>query len=86
MIIQTFDTAISQLHDFQSIEDTLKQLGKSHFTRDVTESHYEGLAQAILAVLEEALEQDWSNKVKKAWVCAWTKMSNTMKGDHYPKI
>ena len=86
MIIQTFDTAIGSLQDFDSIEGTLEQLGKSHFTRAVTEHHYDGLARAILTVLEGALDQDWTNKVRKSWVCAWIKMSTTMKGDHYPKI
>jgi len=55
MIMKSFDTAISSLDDFMAIEDTLKKLGKSHFTREVTEAHYAGLGTAILTVLEEAL-------------------------------
>jgi len=55
MIMKTFDTAISSLDDFMAIEDTLKKLGKSHFTGKVTEAHYAGLGTAILSVLEETL-------------------------------
>lgn len=81
MIIQTFDTAIGSLDDFESIQDTLKQMGKSHFARSVTEHHYDGLAQAILTVLEGALDPDWTFKVKKSWICAWVKISTAMKGE-----
>lgn len=81
--MKTFDTAITSLDDYMAIEDTLKQLGKSHFTYKVTEAHYAGLGTAILSVLEDALQHDWNAKLKKAWVCTWIKMSNTMKGDQY---
>ena len=72
MIMKTFNTAINSLHDFDSLEDTLERLGKSHFSRNVTEHHYDGLAGAILTVLEGALGNEWNKKVKKAWVCAYT--------------
>jgi hemoglobin-like flavoprotein len=56
-------------------------MGKSHFARSVTEHHYDGLAQAILTVLEGALDPDWTFKVKKSWICAWVKISTAMKGE-----
>lgn len=86
MIIKTFDTAIGSLGDYEAIEATLKQLGKAHYARDVTVSHYNGLAGAILTVLEGALGDQWNKKVKKAWVCAYTKMTGTMKGEQYPEM
>ena len=78
-IIQTFDTAINSLHDYDAIEETLKRLGKTHSQRDITEENYAKLAQAILTVLEGALGSQWNNRVKKAWVCAYTKLTTTMK-------
>jgi hypothetical protein len=36
--------------------------------------------------LEGALGDQWNKKVKKAWVCAYTKMTGTMKGDQYPEM
>ena len=44
MMIRTFDTVIDSLHQYESVEGTLKQLGKTNFSNSVTESHYSGMA------------------------------------------
>lgn len=79
-VINTVNTAVQMLEDNKVDEllPVLKGLGKRHVAYGVLEPHYDVVGQALLATLEAAEGDAFTDEVKAAWTEIYGVISSTM--------
>lgn len=71
--------AVQRLDRLDPIVPMLEDLGRRHVTYGARDSHYETVGVALLWTLERALGERCTPEVKRAWVAAYTTLTQTMK-------
>jgi len=64
----------------------LRQLGKRHINYGVLPEHYPVVRQALMEVLEEAMEREFTEEVAAAWNKFYDEVEKHMISDHYSKV
>jgi hemoglobin-like flavoprotein len=71
-------TAVSNLHQLETILPAVKALGERHKGYGVTAAHYAPVGAALLWTLEKGLGPDFTPEVKAAWTEAYTALAGVM--------
>lgn len=69
---------VSKLHSLEEIEDQIKGLAQRHAHYGARPEHYQVVGQALLAMLEHKLAEQWNEPTKEAWIEAYTILSGAM--------
>jgi hemoglobin-like flavoprotein len=78
-LIAMLATAVTNLHQVETILPAVQSLGKRHVAYGVTAQHYEPVGVALLWTLEQGLGPDFTPTVKAAWVQAYAALAGAMK-------
>lgn len=78
-LMQTITVAVNNLHQVETIVDTVKELGAKHVGYGVKNEHYDSVGSALLYTLEAGLGDDWNDELKEAWTATYTLVADTMK-------
>ena len=79
-LITMLATAVTNLHQVDTILPAVEDLGKRHVSYGVTAKHYEPVGAALLWTLEQGLGADFTPPVKEAWTEAYTTLAGAMQG------
>jgi hemoglobin-like flavoprotein len=71
-------TAVSNLHQLETILPTVKALGERHKGYGVTPEHFAPVGAALLWTLEKGLGPDFTPETKAAWTEAYTALAGVM--------
>jgi diguanylate cyclase (GGDEF)-like protein len=71
--------ALGKLHDIESLEPTLKDLGARHLTYGATPAHYDAVAGALLWALEKQLGDAFTPDIRSAWVKVYETLATMMR-------
>lgn len=71
-------TAVSNLHQVETIIPAVQELGRKHVNYGVTEAHYKPVGEALIYTLEKGLGDDFTPEVKDAWVTTYTTLEGVM--------
>ena len=82
-VVTTVGTAVSLLKDLDTLVPVLQKLGLQHVGYNVLPVHYDVVGQAFIATLEDALQAEFTEAVKNAYVKVWNVVQTTMIGDNY---
>lgn len=78
-LIAMLATAVTNLHQVETILPAVQSLGKRHVDYGVTAQHYEPVGVALLWTLERGLGPDFTPPLKAAWTEAYTTLAGAMK-------
>lgn len=78
-LIAMLATAVTNLHQVDTILPAVQSLGKRHVAYGVTAQHYEPVGIALLWTLEQGLGPDFTPPLKAAWTEAYTTLAGAMK-------
>jgi hemoglobin-like flavoprotein len=79
-LIAMLATAVTNLHQVETILPAVENLGKRHVAYGVTPAHYEPVGAALLWTLEQGLGPDFTPPVKAAWTEAYMTLAGVMQG------
>ena len=82
-VVNTVATAVSLLKDLETLVPVLQKLGVQHVGYKVLPPHYDVVGQAFIATLEDALQTEFTEAVKNAYLKVWNIVQTTMMGDNY---
>jgi len=78
-LIGMLATAVSNLHQVETIIPAVQDLGKRHVNYGVKDGHYQPVGAALLWTLEQGLGDAFTPPVKEAWTAAYTTLAGVMK-------
>lgn len=73
-------TAVSNLHQLETILPAVKALAERHKGYGVTAAHYAPVGAALLWTLEKGLGADFTPEVEAAWTETYTTLAGAMMG------
>jgi hemoglobin-like flavoprotein len=79
-LIAMLATAVTNLHQVETILPAIENLGKRHVAYDVTSAHYEPVGAALLWTLEQGLGPEFTPPVIAAWTEAYMTLAGVMQG------
>eukprot|EP00439_Symbiodinium_sp_Y106_P056036 s1725_g7.t2 len=82
-VVTTVGTAVSLLKDLDTLVPVLQKLGLQHVGYNVLPAHYDVVGQAFIATLGDALQAEFTEAVKNAYLKVWNVVQTTMMGDNY---
>ena len=77
-LIAMLATAVTNLHQVDSIAPAVADLGKRHAAYGVKAEHYQPVGAALLWTLEQGLGPDFTPPVKDAWTSAYLLLAGVM--------
>ena len=77
-LIAMLATAVTNLHQVDTILPVVQNLGRRHVAYGVTAQHYEPVGAALLWTLEQGLGPDFTPPVKAAWTEAYVTLAGAM--------
>jgi len=77
-LIAMLATAVSNLHQAETIIPAVEALGKRHAGYGVTAKHYEPVGAALLWTLEQGLGADFTAPLKEAWTETYVTLAGVM--------
>lgn len=77
-LIAMLATAVTNLHQVETIVPAVQELGKRHVAYGVTAQHYEPVGAALLWTLEQGLGADFTPPVKAAWTETYMTLAGVM--------
>jgi hemoglobin-like flavoprotein len=72
-------TAVTNLHQVDTIVPAVQALGRRHAGYDVRDAHYQPVGEALIWTLEQGLGPVFTAAVREAWVAAYTTLATVMK-------
>ncbi|HXE87562.1 MAG TPA: globin family protein [Hyphomicrobiaceae bacterium] len=72
-------TAVTNLHQVETIMPAVRELGRRHVGYGVEETHYAPVGEALIWTLDKGLGPAFTPQVKGAWVSAYTTLATVMK-------
>ena len=79
-LIGMLATAVTNLHQVETILPAVEDLGRRHVGYGVTPAHYEPVGAALLWTLEQGLGAGFTPPVKAAWTEAYVTLAGAMQG------
>jgi len=77
-LIAMLATAVTNLHNLDTIVPAVESLGKRHASYGVTDAMYEPVGAALLWTLEQGLGPDFTPPVKAAWTETYVTLAGVM--------
>lgn len=77
-LIRMLATAVTNLHQVETILSAVEDLGRRHTGYGVSAAHYEPVGAALLWTLEQGLGEGFTPPVKAAWTEAYTTLAGVM--------
>ncbi|AXK83147.1 hemin receptor [Pseudolabrys taiwanensis] len=77
-LIAMLATAVTNLHQVDTILPAVQSLGQRHIAYGVTPQHYEPVGTALLWTLEQGLGPEFTPPLKAAWTEAYTTLAGAM--------
>jgi hemoglobin-like flavoprotein len=77
-LIGMLATAVTNLHQVETILPAVEDLGRRHADYGVMSAHYEPVGAALLWTLEQGLGDGFTPPVKAAWTEAYTTLAGVM--------
>ena len=77
-LMEMLGTAVTNLHQLETIFPAVKALGQRHATYGVSPAHYAPVGAALLWTLEQGLGPDFTPEVKTAWTETYMALSGVM--------
>lgn len=77
-LIGMLATAVTNLHQVETILSAVEDLGRRHARYGVTPAHYEPVGAALLWTLEQGLGEGFTPPLKAAWTEAYTTLAGMM--------
>jgi hemoglobin-like flavoprotein len=77
-LMEMLGTAVTNLHQLETILPAVKALGERHKGYGVTVEHYAPVGAALLWTLERGLGPDFTPETKEAWTAAYTALAGVM--------
>ena len=77
-LIGMLATAVTNLHQVDTIIPAVEELGKRHVGYGVTPKHYEPVGTALLWTLEQGLGDAFTPPLKEAWTEAYVTLAGVM--------
>ncbi|HMF13383.1 MAG TPA: globin family protein [Gemmataceae bacterium] len=78
-LVAMLATAIKNLHQFEAILPSVRQLGERHRSYGVSAEHYASVGAALLWTLEKGLGSAFTPEVRAAWSEAYSAIAGAMK-------
>jgi len=82
-LMTTLNVVVNSLDNLAEVEAMLQAMGKRHIIYGVEAAHYETVGAALLWVLGQSLDEDFTAEVEEAWVIAYDVIATTMKEAAY---
>ena len=70
-LMAALSLAVNNVHNIESVAETLNKLGRNHVDYHVKPHHYTMVGDALLATLAETLGDTWTPQHKEAWAGAY---------------
>jgi hemoglobin-like flavoprotein len=70
--------AVSRLSCLESIETDIRKLALRHNNYGAKPEHYDIVGECLLATLQQGLNGDWNEELRKAWTKIYTTLSKAM--------
>jgi len=77
-LVAMLATAVTNLHNLDTVVPAVESLGKRHATYGVTDKMYEPVGAALLWTLEQGLGPDFTPPVKAAWTETYVTLAGVM--------
>jgi len=77
-LIAMLATAVTNLHQVETIIPAVQELGKRHVSYGVTAQHYEPVGAALLWTLEKGLGADFTPPLQAAWTETYMTLAGVM--------
>lgn len=77
-LVAMLATAVTNLHNLDTIVPAVESLGKRHAAYGVTDAMYEPVGAALLWTLEQGLGPDFTPPVKAAWTETYVTLAGVM--------
>ncbi|MPZ58037.1 MAG: hemin receptor [Rhizobiales bacterium] len=78
-LIQMLATAVTNLHQVETILPAVQDLGRRPVAYGVTDKHFEPVGEALLWTLEKGLGDEFTPPVKEAWTETYLTVAGVMK-------
>jgi len=78
-LMSMLGTAIVNLDRLEDVAPAIRDLGRRHAGYGVEPAHYETVAGALTATLEEGLGRDFTPALREAWVSCYQVLAGEMK-------
>lgn len=78
-LMTMIETAVENVHQLEQILPAVRDLGRRHAGYGVKAEHYDTVAGALLATLEQALGSEFTPAVRDAWVAYYQTLAGEMK-------
>jgi hemoglobin-like flavoprotein len=78
-LVQALAMVVGSLDRIDTLIPIIEDLGRRHATYGVADAHYESVGVILISTLQQCLGDAWTEKVKAAWVEAYTLVSSVMR-------
>ena len=78
-LMQMLGTAVSNLHQVETILPAVQDLGRNHVNYGVKDEHYDIVGAALLYTLEKGLGEAWTPELAEAWTEVYGTVATVMK-------
>ena len=77
-LVSMLGTVVSGLSRLEMMIPAIQMLGRRHADYGVSAAHYAPVGAALIWTLQQGLGPDFTDKVRDAWVAAFTTLATTM--------
>ncbi|MFC4270800.1 hemin receptor [Sneathiella chungangensis] len=78
-LVQGLDNIVKGLTQFEAFQGELKALGRRHAAFGMLERQYDTVGAALVWSLERGLGDIWTDRLRDAWIAAFTTISRVMR-------
>lgn len=78
-LLKMLATAVTNLHQIETIIPAVEDLGKRHVGYGVKDAQYDKVGEAFIWAFEKGLGEAFTPPVKEAWVAAYGTLAGVMK-------
>lgn len=78
-LMQMIGVAVNGLRDLDAIVPAVQELGARHNGYNVTDAHYDSVAEALIYTLGKGLGDDFTPEAKAAWTETYGLLAGVMK-------
>lgn len=76
--IFAFGAVVAQIHDLEGGDSLSADLARRHVAYGVEARHYPLVGRAVISILGEVLEEEFTPRMEAAWVKAYAEISRAM--------
>lgn len=78
-LMEMLATAVTNLHQIETIVPAVQDLGRRHVRYGVEDAHYDVVGSALLETLAKGLGDDFTPEVRDAWTETYVLVAGVMK-------